>query len=88
MNLKTNLTTESSMTTQSKNSYSNSITGASCLLCVSPEAIQSFLEGKEKGYIETLERERKHLTNTVHRLIKDRQRIMDQVKELFSEVKE
>jgi sugar-specific transcriptional regulator TrmB len=55
---------------------------------VSPEAIQSFLEGKEKEYIETLERERKHLTNTVHRLIKDRQRIMDQVKEIFSEIKE
>jgi hypothetical protein len=88
MNLKTNLTTESSMTTQSKNSYSNYVTSASLILCVSPEAIQSFLDGKEKEYIETLERERKHLTNTVHRLIKDRQRIMDQVKELFSEVKE
>lgn len=87
MNLKTNLTTESSMTTQSRSSYSNSITGASCLLCVSPEAIKSFLEGKEKEYIETLERERKHLTNTVQSLIKDKQRIMDQVKEIFSESK-
>jgi hypothetical protein len=88
MNLKTNLTTESSTTPLSKSSYSNSITGASCLLCVSPEAIQSFLESKEKEYIEKLERDKKHLTNTVHRLMKDRQRIMDSVKELFSEVKE
>jgi uncharacterized protein (UPF0335 family) len=55
---------------------------------VSPEAIQSFLESKEKEYIEKLERDKKHLTNTVHRLMKDRQRIMDSVKELFSEVKE
>lgn len=88
MNLKTNLTTESSITTQSRSSYSNYITSASLLLCVSPEAIKSFLEGKEKEYIETLECERKHLTNTVHRLIRDRQRIMDQVKEIFSEIKE
>jgi sugar-specific transcriptional regulator TrmB len=54
---------------------------------VSPEAIKSFLEGKEREYIETLERERKHLTNTVQSLIKDKQRIMDQVKEIFSESK-
>jgi epoxyqueuosine reductase QueG len=74
--------------TQSKVSYNNSITGASCLLGCSPEAITAFLESKEREYIQSLETEKKHLTNTVQRLMKDRQRIMDGVKQLFSEVKE
>lgn len=88
MNLKTNLTTESFMTTQSKSNYSNSITGASCLLGCSPDSINAFLNSKEREYIDSLERDKKHLTNTVHRLMKDRQRILNGVQELFSEIKE
>ncbi len=88
MNLKTNLTTESFMMTQSKSSYNNSITGASCLLGCSPESIDAFLNSKEREYIDSLERDKKHLTNTVHRLMKDRQRMLNGIQELFSEIKE
>ena len=88
MNLKTNLTTEFFTMTQSKSSYNNSITGASCLLGCSPESIDAYLNSKEREYIESLERDKKHLTNTIHRLIKDKQRILDGINELFSEIKE
>lgn len=88
MNLKQNLTTESFTMIQSKNSFNNSITGASCLLGISPESINAFMNSTQREYIESLEKDKKHLTNTVHRLMKDRQRIMNGVKELFSEIKE
>lgn len=88
MNLKTNLTTEFFTMTQSKSSYNNSITGASCLLGCSPESIDAYLNSKEREYIESLERDKKHLTNTIHRLIKDKQRILEGINELFSEIKE
>jgi hypothetical protein len=88
MNLKTNLTTGSFMTTQYKSSYNNSITGASCLLGCSPESIDAFLNSKEREYIDSLEQDKKHLTNTVHRLMKDRQRMLNGIQELFSEIKE
>jgi hypothetical protein len=88
MNLKTNLTTEFFTMTQSKSSYNNSITGASCLLGCSPESIDAYLNSKEREYIESLERDKKHLTNTIHRLIKDKQRILNGINELFSEIKE
>lgn len=88
MNLKTNLTTEFFTMTQSKSNYNNSITGASCLLGCSPESIDAYLNSKEREYIDSLEREKKHLTNTIHRLMKDRQRILSGINELFSEVKE
>jgi hypothetical protein len=74
--------------TQSKNSYNNSITGASCLLGCSPESIDAYLNSKEREYIESLERDKKHLTNTIHRLMKDKQRILNGINELFSEIKE
>jgi hypothetical protein len=74
--------------TQSKSSYNNSITGASCLLGCSPESIDAYLNSKEREYIESLERDKKHLTNTIHRLIKDKQRILEGINELFSEIKE
>lgn len=88
MNLKTNLTTEFFTMTQSKSSYNNSITGASCLLGCSPESIDAYLNSKEREYIDSLERDKKHLTNTIQRLIKDRQRILNGINELFSEIKE
>lgn len=72
----------------SKSSYNNSITGASCLLGCSPEAINAFINSKEREYIESLESEKKHLTNTIHRLMKDRQRMLNEIKEVFSEIKE
>lgn len=88
MNLKTNLTTEFFTMTQSKSNYNNSITGASCLLGCSPESIDAYLNSKEREYIDSLERDKKHLTNTIQRLMKDRQRILNGINELFSEVKE
>jgi len=88
MNLKTNLTTEFFTMTQFKSSYNNSITGASCLLGCSPESIDAFLKSKEREYIDSLERDKKHLTNTIHRLMKDRQRVLNGINELFSEIKE
>ena len=88
MNLKTNLTTEFFTMTQSKSSYNNSITGASCLLGCSPESINAYLNSKEREYIDSLEKDKKHLTNTIHRLMKDRQRILNGINELFSEIKE
>jgi hypothetical protein len=74
--------------TQSKSSYNNSITGASCLLGCSPESINAYLNSKEREYIDSLEKDKKHLTNTIHRLMKDRQRILNGINELFSEIKE
>lgn len=88
MNLKTNLTTGFFTMTQSKSNYNNSITGASCLLGCSPESIDAYLNSKEREYIDSLERDKKHLTNTIQRLMKDRQRILNGINELFSEVKE
>lgn len=88
MNLKTILTTEFFTMTQSKSSYNNSITGASCLLGCSPESINAFLQSKEREYIDSLERDKKHLTNTIQRLMKDRQRVLNGINELFSEIKE
>ena len=88
MNSKPNLTTELFTMIPSKSSYNNSITGASCLLGCSPEAIDAFLKSKEREYIDSLETEKKHLTNTIHRLMKDRQRMLEGIKELFSEIKE
>lgn len=72
----------------SKSSYNNSITGASCLLGCSPESIQAFLDSKEQEYIQMLENDKKNLTNTIHRLMKDRERIMNGIKVLFSDIKE
>jgi hypothetical protein len=88
MNSKPKLTTEYFLMKQSKSSFNNSITGASCLLGCSPESIEAFLNSKEREYISSLEKEKEHLTKTVKRLIKDRDRVLDGIKELFSEIKE
>ena len=71
-----------------QNKYSNTITSAAFMLGVSPESIDSYVKGKQQEYISKLEKEKNDLTNTVHRLIKDRQRILEDIKQLFSQIKE
>lgn len=56
------------------------------MLGLSPDSLAALLAGGEAERIKQLEKERQDLTNTVQRLMRDRERVMDGIKELFSKI--
>lgn len=85
MSLEQNHITKSS-TTITESKHSNTISGAAYMLGLSSDSLAALLAGGEAERIKQLEKERSDLTNTVQRLIKDRERILNSIKELFSKI--
>lgn len=85
MSLEQNHITKSS-TTITGSKHSNTISGAAYMLGLSSDSLAALLAGGEAERIKQLEKERQDLTNTVQRLMKDRERVMNGIKELFSKI--
>lgn len=85
MSLEQNHITKSS-TTITESKHSNTISGTAYMLGLSPDSLAALLAGGEAERIKQLEKERQDLTNTVQRLMRDRERVMNGIKELFSKI--
>lgn len=69
------------------NKINNTMTSVAYMLGVSPEAVYAWTTSSEFEHIQSLEKANMNLTNTVHRLMSDRERIKNEISELFSKVK-
>lgn len=66
------------------NKYSNSITGAAGLLCVSPETIQAMLDGRDR--VAELEAEVKRLNGVIQKdkdTVDEIRKIVDEAFEIY-----